>query len=316
MSAETPASPSVSVIVPVCDGEKTIADCLESLGKLDYPSSALEIAVVDNRSRDRTPEIVSRYPVRLLREDDVQSSYAARNRGVAQTSGEILAFTDADCVVERGWVRALVAALSAERAGGVAGAIHALHARSAVERYQADRCIRAERAFAHPVLPFAQTANAAYPREVFNRVGGFNPSIIYGGDLDFSWRMQRETGLTLVYEACALVWHQHRTTSRGLFKLYAKNAIGSCLLAARHDHYASFPELRTLLYLTREASHSGFKAMRAALGGGDGDQTDYLDALRYAGAAWGWLRWRSGTMRQRRRLGPPQPPVAAGLERA
>jgi GT2 family glycosyltransferase len=297
-------TPTVAVIVPVFNGEATIEDCVESLVKLDYPSDALEVAVVDNRSTDRTREVVARHPVRLVSEDEVQSSYAARNRGVAATSGEILAFTDADCVVERGWVRALVGAMAREGVGGVAGVIRAAHSTTAIARYQADRCIVAENAYAHPVLPFAQTANAAYLRSAFERVGGFDARIVYGGDLDFSWRMQRETGLELAYEPTALVWHQHRTSPRGLFALYAKNAIANCLLAERYDHYASFGELRTLLYLAREASQSGLRAARTALTGRDAGATDYFDAVRYAGAAWGWLRFHAGRGARQRATAP------------
>jgi glycosyltransferase involved in cell wall biosynthesis len=301
MSAEP--TPTVAVIVPVHNGADTIADCVESLLKIDYPAAALEVAIVDNRSNDRTREILARYPVRVVAEDDLQSSYAARNRGVASTSGRILAFTDADCVVERGWVRQLVTTIAPAGVGGVAGAIRAANTRTAIERYQADRCIVAERAYAHPVLPFAQTANAAYERDVFARIGGFDPAIVYGGDLDFSWRMQRETGLALAYEPCALVWHQHRPSPRGLFKLYAKNAIGDCLLAERYGHYQPFTELRTLLYLAREAARSAWRAQRTLLHGGPaGRDAAYFDALRYAGAAWGWIRFRAGAVRAPHRI--------------
>jgi cellulose synthase/poly-beta-1,6-N-acetylglucosamine synthase-like glycosyltransferase len=292
-ATESP-TPKVAVIVPVWNGRHHIADCIESLLKLDYPQEALDLIVVDNRSTDRTREIVERYPVRLLIEDEVQSSYAARNRAARATDADVLAFTDADCVVEHGWVRMLVRALESADVGGVAGGIRAAGTSKPIERYQSDRCIVAERAFAHPVLPFAQTANAAYRRDVFLRLGGFDASIIYGGDLDFSWRMQRELGLALAYEPCALVWHQHRESPGGLFRLYAKNAIGDCLLAERYDHYAAFPRLRTLFYLAREASQSGWRATRARLARGAASDTDYYDAVRYAGAAWGWLRFRAG----------------------
>jgi glycosyltransferase involved in cell wall biosynthesis len=299
----SPPVPKVAVIVPVHNGAATIADCVESLLKLDYPSEALELTIVDNRSTDRTRRIVESYPVHVVAEDEVQSSYAARNRGVAATTGDILAFTDADCVVERGWVRKIVAALEPATVGGVAGGIRAANMRTAIERYQADRCIVAERAFAHPVMPYAQTANAAYKRAVFAQIGGFDASIVYGGDLDFSWRMQRETGLTLAYEPCALVWHQHRPSARGLFKLYAKNAIGDCLLAERYGHYAPFTELRTLLYLVREASRSGWRARGSVVTGRHEPQDPaYFDALRYAGAAWGWLRFHAGSVRAPRKI--------------
>ena len=275
--------PTVSVVVPVHDGARTIGACVEALLDLDYPCSALEIVVVDNRSTDATRHVLAAYPVRVVEETAVQSSYAARNRGVAVTAGEIVAFTDADCIPARGWLRALVGAIDGPGIGGVAGAIQPHRARSAVERYQAGRSLRAERAFAHPVMPFAQTANAAYPRTVLAQVGGFDPTIVFGGDLDFSWRMQRATGLRLVYAPGALVRHQHRTTWRGLFALYEKNAIANCLLASRYAHYADYPQLRTFLYLGRELLTHGVR----------GD----VAAVRYAGEAWGWLRWQLGSAR-------------------
>lgn len=288
--------PSVSVIVPVFNGASTIAGCIESLLAVDYPRDRFELLIVDNCSTDATRSILARYPVRVVEEREVQSSYAARNRGADASRSEYLVFTDADCIVERGWLRALVRALQPPEVGGVAGGIEAFPGESAVERYQAPRAIRAERAFAHQFLPFAQTANAAFKRTVFSKIGGFDPAIIYGGDLDFSWRMQRETGLRLVFEPTAIVRHRHRTTHRGLFRLYEKNAIAYCLLAQHHEQYLSFPEFRTFLYLIREAARNGAKALGKALRfGREETLTSYFDALSFAGSAWGWFRWHRGT---------------------
>src|SRR6476646_11757769 len=94
--------PKVSVVVPVYNGEETIKTCVESLVGLDYPRDRFEVLIVDNKSTDGTRRVVEKYPVTLLQEAAVQSSYAARNLGVARSSGEIIAFTDADCVPERG----------------------------------------------------------------------------------------------------------------------------------------------------------------------------------------------------------------------
>jgi len=289
--------PFVSVVVPVYNGEETIQTCVESLIELDYPKDGFEVLVVDNRSTDGTREILRRYPVTVLEESEIQSSYAARNLGIRCSRGEVLAFTDADCVVEHGWLRSIVRAIAPEDVGGVAGAIEAYETGSPLEEYQAQRVLRAERAYQHRVLPFAQTANAAYRRTVFDRIGLFNPGIIFGGDLDLSWRMQREAGLRLVYEPLAFVWHRHRTTVQGLFALYEKNAIAHCLLAQHYDHYADYPTLRTLAFLTRECLRS---AARGVLPGGrwgrERTAVSRMDAVRYAGQMWGWLRWRVGAV--------------------
>ena len=287
--------PPVSVIVPVHDGAATIRTCLDALCTLDYPARALEIIVVDNRSTDATRTIVAEYPVRLIDEDGVQSSYAARNRGALAASGSILAFTDADCVPDRGWLRVLVRPLATPGVGGVAGGIEAFEATNTVERYQARRAIRAERAYAHPVMPFAQTANAAYPRALVASLGGFDASIPFGGDLDFSWRLQRETGFRIAFEPAALVRHRHRPTWRGLMALYEKNAIANCLLAQRHEHYAHYPEARTFAYCVRELARSALRGtLRIARADGGGPDEHWAEAVRYAGEIRGWLRWRSG----------------------
>ena len=92
--------------------------------------------MVDNRSTDPTRAAVAEYPVRLLEEVAVQSSYAARNRGVAASYADLLAFTDADCVPAPGRVRALAAAFEDHRVGLAAGSI---------EAWRADRLVDATR---------------------------------------------------------------------------------------------------------------------------------------------------------------------------
>jgi hypothetical protein len=106
-----PAPPAVSVVVPVRNGAATLPALLDALAAqdLDLP---WELLVVDNGSRDDTPELVRRHPVgaRLLHESQV-GSYAARNAGIAEAAAPVLAFTDADCVPEPGWLSAGLAAL-------------------------------------------------------------------------------------------------------------------------------------------------------------------------------------------------------------
>jgi GT2 family glycosyltransferase len=287
--------PRVSVVVPVHNGAATIRTCLDALLAQELPRDAYEVLVVDNRSDDATRTLVATYPVRLLEERAMQSSYAARNRGAAAARGAVLAFTDADCVPEPGWLRGLLAALDEPRAGIVAGGIEAWRAEELVEQYQAARALRAERAFRHPVRPFAQTANAACPRALFEAVGGFDATCPFGGDLDFSWRVQTVTGRRLVYAPDARVLHRHRTTWRGLFALYEKNAIANCLLASRWPHYAEYPRWRTGAFLARETLRSGARTvLHGARGGGDPARAPLPETVRWAGELWGWLRWRVG----------------------
>ena len=292
--------PLVSVIVPAFNAERTIGDCLAALVAQDYPVERLEVIAVDNRSTDRTAAIMCRYPVRVVAERRVQSSYAARNAGLAEARGSVLCFTDADCVPAPGWVRTLVAALADDDAGGVAGRIEAAAGTTLVERFQVEeRVLDAANAFTRPALPFAQTANAGYRRIVFERVGLFDPSLVSGGDLDLSWRMQR-AGWGLAYAPQAVVQHRHRTTWRGLVRLYAKNGHGAALLGERYPSYAPYQSLRLPVCRLKEIVGD---LVRWAIGlPGALARRDRYAALQplfrlglHLGDLLGWLRWRLGS---------------------
>jgi glycosyltransferase involved in cell wall biosynthesis len=293
------ATPLISIIVPAYNAARTIAGCLEALLAQDYPADRLEILAVDNRSTDGTGDRMRRYPVRVLEEARLQSSYAARNTGLATARGQVMLFTDADCVPDPAWARHLVAALDDDDAGGAAGRIEAAPPTTLVERFQAQlRVLDAVNAFTRPALPFAQTANAAYRRVVFERVGLFDPALVSGGDLDFSWRMQR-AGWGLAYAPGAVVRHRHRTTFRGLVRLYAKNAHGAGLLGERYPNFAPKQSVRVpvarVKEMTEDVARALIAAPRAAV---EGDRYVVWEPMfrfgLHLGELLGWMRWRFG----------------------
>lgn len=79
--------PFVSIVVPVRNGERTIGRLLQSLAALDYPADRREVWIVDNLSTDRTREMVQDSGFQFIEESRVQSSYAARNRGIQAARG-------------------------------------------------------------------------------------------------------------------------------------------------------------------------------------------------------------------------------------
>lgn len=211
--------PFVSVIVPVLNGERTLADCLSSLLSADYPESRREIIVVDNGSRDGTAEIACALPVTYVREDR-RGAARARNRGIDASRGELVAFTDVDCLATTGWLRELVRPFEDDRVGGVAGEVLPYPPRTAAERYAAQlRHLSPRRYLNRPILPFAVTANLAFRREVFEQVGLFDPDSPRGGEsTDFCTRFFRATGLRLEFAPGAAVFHRHRATAWELFR--------------------------------------------------------------------------------------------------
>jgi glycosyltransferase involved in cell wall biosynthesis len=81
---------------------------------------------------------VQQYPVELLYECQIQSSYAARNRGIRAAKGEIVVFTDADCVARPDWLCHLLADYADHKWGGFAGSIEAYQPRTDVQRHLAN----------------------------------------------------------------------------------------------------------------------------------------------------------------------------------
>jgi glycosyltransferase involved in cell wall biosynthesis len=212
------AQPFVSVVVPVLNGALSIGDCLTSLLRADYPEERREIIVVDNGSTDRTAAVIRRHPVAYLLEPR-RGPAIARNRGIAASRGAILAFTDADCLATTGWLREIVRGFDDERVGGVAGEILPFPPSTPAEHYAARlRHLSPERYLRRPIFPFAVTANLAFRRTVFDRIGGFDPASPRGGEsTDFCTRFFRQTGMRLHFAAKAAVFHRHRRTAWELF---------------------------------------------------------------------------------------------------
>jgi O-antigen biosynthesis protein len=224
------------VTVAVCTRDRTaqLAGCLAALVRLDYP--ALDWLVVDNAPRDPTTArlVHERYPqVRYVCEPRPGLNWA-RNRAIAEARGEIIAYTDDDVEVDRGWVRALAGVFAAEaEVMAVTGLVVPLELETEAQRLfeqyggfgrgferksyrlNCDRHRRGREVFHLRTGQFGTGANMAFRRSLFERIGGFDPGLDVGtvtnggGDLEMFFRVLQE-GHTLVYEPNALVRHRHR----------------------------------------------------------------------------------------------------------
>jgi cellulose synthase/poly-beta-1,6-N-acetylglucosamine synthase-like glycosyltransferase len=226
-------APYVSIIVPAFNAETTLSACLASLVAQEYPKDRYEVLVVDNRSRDRTADIIRSFAVTYLSETERQSSYAARNAGIRRASGEILAFTDADCVADPKWLAKAAPCFQDATVGGVAGKVGNHPPVNAIQEYLFD-VLAQDYFISHVVHPYAITANVLYRREVFDRVGLFEGRWRSGGDADLAWRMQTRSSYRLVYCESACVTHQHRRTRAGHFRQRWNWGYGEVLLYARY----------------------------------------------------------------------------------
>ena len=203
-----------SIVVPVYNGQATIGRCVDSLLKQSMRDDSLEILVVDDASTDETLSILSRYPdIRIVRQPRNMGPAAARNRGALEASGEIIVFTDADCIAAPDWVDQMTSSYDSDpRLVGVKGTYrtqqHEITARFVQLEYEGkyDKMAKAD------TIDFIDTYSAAYRRSIFLEMGGFDTGfpVACAEDVDLSYRMALE-GYRMVFNPKAWVYHQHPT---------------------------------------------------------------------------------------------------------
>lgn len=290
--------PFVSVVVTARDEEQQIGACLASLLGASYPPDRREVILVDQGSADRTLELVrERWPgVRCVREPG-RGVAAARNRGIEESRGEIVAFTDPDCSVATGWLAELAEGFADERVGAVAGAIVPYPPRTGVEAWAARRRSHSqERPLRHPRLGFAMTPNLAFRRRALIAAGRFDARFPGGGweDADLCWRFRRRTDLELRYAPRAVVFHRYRSTARELLVQHYRYGYGLGLLRRKYPGRLPWGfRQRAGAWggLATGAAAVGRAGLRSALG--RGARRDllfaYLDLVRTVGQRAGHL---------------------------
>jgi glycosyltransferase involved in cell wall biosynthesis len=198
-----PAPPRISVIVPVYRHWDLAPGLLAALAAQSLEAAAFEVVLVDNAPDEPRPALALPPNARVT-PCAAQGSYAARNAGVAAARGALLAFTDADCRPEPGWLAALDAAAAAPATAGrlLAGPVRLTGAGDPPNPYEVYDLIRGipqERYVRHG---YAATANLAVPAEVFAALGGFDARRRSGGDAAFCRRaLLRGRRLAFVPEA-------------------------------------------------------------------------------------------------------------------
>ncbi|MDJ0599397.1 MAG: glycosyltransferase [Crocosphaera sp.] len=226
MNKDTNFLPKVSVIVPVYNGEQDLPDLINCLQSQTYPKEKVEYLLVNNNSQDNAVHILNEATIesqkiginlQTLNENNIQSSYAARNQGIRQATGEILAFTDADCRPLKTWVEELVKSFIDDKIGIVVGEIEALPGNTFLEQYAERNSILSQKfLLEHPFLPYGQTANLGIRRIIFTKIGLFRPYLTTGGDADICWRIQQQTNYQLTFAASAIIRHRHRSNFKEL----------------------------------------------------------------------------------------------------
>ena len=204
-------SPRVSVVVCSYNAERTMEACLASLEHLNYPD--YEVIVVNDGSTDRTLEIAERFPYARIISQPNKGLSVARNVGAEAATGEIVAYTDSDCVADPDWLTYLVSTMERKQLVACGGPNFPPPEDSLVPS-----AVAVSPGGPTHVLLTDETAehiagcNMAFRRDALLGLGGFDP--VYraaGDDVDMCWRFQ-DAGHTIGFSPAATVWHFRRNT--------------------------------------------------------------------------------------------------------
>ena len=225
----------ISVILPVLDARRWVEEQLRALAaqKCDEP---WEVVVADNGSTDGSLEFVRAWceaheGFRIVDASASPGAPATRNAGVRQSSGELLAFCDADDVVHAGWLQAMVDAL--EHADVVAG-VFDFWSLNWIPPTPAMPAANRQLGF----LPAGLGANLAIRRETFEEVDGFNDDMLVGEDIDLCWQAQIR-GHRFTYAWDAIVSKRERHGSGDVFRQsFAYGRCGPMLFRRYRNHGA------------------------------------------------------------------------------
>lgn len=229
-----PQSPAfISVIICTYNGSATLAACLESLENLNYPG--YEVLLVDDGSTEDISRTAQAFPkVRYLRQPHAGLS-AARNLGMEEARGELLAYTDDDCIVDEDWLNHAAAGFDDEAWVACGGPNIPPGPRNAVEAVVA----AAPGSPTHVMLNDAEAehlpgCNLVIRKASLKAVGGFRTRYhTAGDDVDICWRL-REAGGRLRFVPGAMVWHHRRRTYRAYLRQQRGYGHAEALLMKDH----------------------------------------------------------------------------------
>ncbi len=228
-----------SIIIPCYNSENTIKECIDSI-ILDSQNTHhnVEIIAVDDGSNDSTRDILRSYKdVKYIYIENMGPA-TARNRGAETARGEILLFTDSDCIVQPGWIdQMLIPFLENRHISAVKGAYRTHQEEITAQFCQLEFQERYRFLERQKFIDFVDTYSAAFKKDTFWEIGGFNESFPYPNneDVDLSYRMASYSKL-MVFNPKAVVIHKHKTKAIDYFKLKFSRAFWRMVV------YSKYPE--------------------------------------------------------------------------
>jgi glycosyltransferase involved in cell wall biosynthesis len=244
----------ISVIIPAYNASKSLPACLAALHRQSLLPD--EIILVDDGSTDTTSSVAQENGARVIQQPH-QGPAAARNLGVREACGDMVVFTDADCVPSPSWLAEMVRPFSDPRVTGVKGSYSTSQTQVVARLVQCEFEERYDRQKRFPYVDFIDSYSAAFRTSILRDLGGFDPAFPQANneDVELSYRLHK-SGCLLVFNRQAVVSHTHPSTWGAYFRVKLKRGYWRMLVyrlypgkALRDSYTPQLLKLQVLLAL-------------------------------------------------------------------
>lgn len=228
---------SVSVVIPVYNEEKNIRRTLKAIFNNSVQPN--EVIVADGGSTDRTLKIIKlEFPQVMIVHNTRKTAASGRNEGIKAASGEIIAFTDGDCLVDVNWIKNIKNAFAKYGLDGLGGKVLNAQPENHIEAYWGNLAWNLIMNFGDDPYQVTEqtlndafvTANCAYKRKFLMELKGFNNWFGNNAeDVDLCWRAIAAKG-KLMYIPDVVIYAHNVTTVMGVAKKSFRNGYSSSKL--------------------------------------------------------------------------------------
>ncbi len=206
----------VSVVIPAYQASSTIIRCLDALREQDF-SLPYEIIVVDDGSMDNTAEFARTSCDQIITHREKRGAAAARNSGIRAAKGDLICFTDADCMPKKDWITKMVLPFENPEIVGAKGVYRTNQTEITARFVQIEYEDKYDLLQTQERINFIDTYSAAYRRDVLIANDGFDEQVFYVEDQELSFRLASR-GYQMVFQPSGAVYHLHSNTVRAYLR--------------------------------------------------------------------------------------------------